>query len=230
MARKLYIIPLMALSIPPRELLVTTNVEDPLPFYFSPLTGGVFRKRLANTLAMLDGGPAKYRSLLEIAFGSGILLPELAHRTEKLYGIDNHPMISQVGGMLKTMGLSAELSGGDLFKMPYADGQFHAVVAVSVLEHFKDLDPALAEIDRVLAPDGVVVLSFPVRNWLTDKALDLFDSGHADHLARHPSSHRDIIAAAEKRFRVERTLLLPRFLPMDLTMYCSIRCAKKAIG
>jgi SAM-dependent methyltransferase len=45
--------------------------------------------------------------------------------------------------------------------LPFADARFRTVVSNSVLEHIPDLDAALAEIARVLAPDGTLGFTVP---------------------------------------------------------------------
>lgn len=44
---------------------------------------------------------------------------------------------------------------------PFDDGEFDGVICTQVLEHVADLDSLLAEIARVLRPEGLVVLSVP---------------------------------------------------------------------
>lgn len=49
----------------------------------------------------------------------------------------------------------------DLTRLGVADGSVDTVVCVSVLEHVDDLTAALAEITRVLAPSGTLLLTVP---------------------------------------------------------------------
>lgn len=60
-----------------------------------------------------------------------------------------------------------EMDGG---RTPFADSSFHLIVNNQVLEHVEDLDAVLAELDRVLTPDGLVLSLFPSR--------DVFREGH----------------------------------------------------
>jgi len=53
---------------------------------------------------------------------------------------------------------------GDLEAMPFDDGRFGAVVCTEVLEHVPNPARALAEIRRVLRPDGVLIGSVPARS------------------------------------------------------------------
>jgi ubiquinone/menaquinone biosynthesis C-methylase UbiE len=51
------------------------------------------------------------------------------------------------------------LRHGDLLALPFEDGAFHYVLCWGVLMHIPELSRALAELARVTAPGGVVVLS-----------------------------------------------------------------------
>lgn len=58
---------------------------------------------------------------------------------------------------------------GDASALPFATGSFAAVVANHSLEHFDDLDGAVAEIARVLRSDGALFVSVPDASTLTDR-------------------------------------------------------------
>ena len=50
---------------------------------------------------------------------------------------------------------------GDTFHLPFANGSFHCVIASEVLEHLPDDGAAIAEISRILTPDGLLAVSVP---------------------------------------------------------------------
>jgi SAM-dependent methyltransferase len=207
--------------LPPAGLAPKTHADDPVDYYYKPLTGRLYRSRLRLVGDLL--GPGSFASLLEIGYGSGIFLPELARRTDRLVGIDIHGESKRVEEMLDLVGESAELLHASLFELPFDDGEFHALVCVSVLEHIVELERALDEFRRVVVPGGTVVLGFPVRNRLTDGFFRLV--GY-DPRAIHPSAHTDILRAVERHrgFALERRAWLPRPLPLDLAAYAGCRC------
>jgi ubiquinone/menaquinone biosynthesis C-methylase UbiE len=51
------------------------------------------------------------------------------------------------------------LKQADLTKLPFADGEFRYIVCWGVLMHVPDVNAALANLARVLAPGGVLVIS-----------------------------------------------------------------------
>ncbi len=212
----------MYLLLPPRKLVPRPNHEDPLIYYYLPVTGYVYKKRLKNTLELLGNGP--YRNILDIGFGSGILFPELSRHAEYLFGVETHEAVEDVKKMLDALHIPAELKQASLFQIPYPDNFFDAVVSVSVFEHLRELDNAFQELSRVLSPGGTAIISFPVRNIITDTFFRLVGFNPREI---HPASHWDIIHAAGRHLAVEKVLIFPKFLPINFSLYCSMLCKKK---
>jgi SAM-dependent methyltransferase len=209
------------ITLPPRTLVPKTAPDDPVDYYFKPLTAPIYRARLRIASSLL--GDRIYGSLLEVGFGSGIFLPELSRHTRQLVGIDVHGESKRVTEMLHRLGISADLREASLFQIPFPTGTFDALVCMSVLEHITELDGALGELRRVLRSGGVAVFGFPVRNLITD---GFFRAVGYNPREIHPSSHRDILAAAsaQEKLVVERKSHFPRFAPLDLAAYAACRC------
>ncbi|HEY7498113.1 MAG TPA: methyltransferase domain-containing protein [Vicinamibacterales bacterium] len=96
----------------------------------------------------LNGLGASTR-VLDAGCGEGVLVAEYADRL-KIEGID--PNYS-----------SDRVRLGSLTSLPYADGTFDRALCLDVLEHltFDEQPKALAELRRVLAPRGEVLVSVP---------------------------------------------------------------------
>ena len=215
----------MPLYIPERAVVPKSEFDDPIDFYYRPLTGKIYRDRLEMSISMLGAG--KSEALLEIGYGSGLLLPELSRHTKRLVAIDIHGQADQVYRMLEHEGVKAELHQGNLYKMPFADGEFDALACFSVLEHLTDLDGAMREFARVTRPGAVLALGFPIRNFITDAFFRM--AGYQPRKL-HPSSHRDIEQAIRRnpQLSLDRIQVLPKFLPKDSSLYFSCRCTRKA--
>src|SRR5947207_15012596 len=95
------------LLVPAREHIRQVDESDPLPWYYRPLTGRLYRRRLQMALDLL--GPGPYGRVLEAGYGSGILLPTLRTRTSQLFGMDLHRQASVVARMLRRQGSGAGL-------------------------------------------------------------------------------------------------------------------------
>jgi SAM-dependent methyltransferase len=212
------------LFLPPRGLVPKPHADDPVDYYYRPLTARLYRARLQLVVDLLGAG--RYPSLLEVGYGSGIFLPELARHADRLAAVDVHLESAGVEEMLRQLQVEVELREASLFELPFADGEFDGLVCVSVLEHLTELDDALDELRRVLRPGGVAVLGYPTRNVLTDTFFRLARYSPRDI---HPSSHADILAAAERHpgFAVDARSHFPSFLPVPLSAYGACRCVAR---
>lgn len=210
------------LTLPPRGALPRPDEDDPLVYYYRPLTRGLYRGRLRLAMRLLGTGP--FKSLLEVGYGSGILLPELSRRAKRLVAVDIHPAKEAVKVSMERLGVDVDLREASLFEMPFADEEFDALVCLSVLEHLTELDRALDEFARVMRPDGLAVVGVPVRNPLTDSFFRLVGYNPREI---HPSSERDILTAATRSaaFVVERSAYFPPVRPRALSAYlcCLLR-------
>jgi 2-polyprenyl-6-hydroxyphenyl methylase / 3-demethylubiquinone-9 3-methyltransferase len=98
--------------------------------------------------------------LLDVACGAGLLARYLSgpDREERLAGWRH------VGVDLSRLSLrQADQHGvvpvqADVFRLPFADGSLTCVVAGEILEHLPDLEAGCAELARVLAPGGTLVI------------------------------------------------------------------------
>jgi len=207
--------------LPEQAIVHKTSPGDPVDYYYHPIYGLIYRRRLTLALDLLGHG--RTDRLLEIGYGSGILLPELSRRARRLDAVDRHEELDGVSRMLEVLGVEATIRVGDIYALPYGEGEFNAVVCLSVLEHLTDLDRACDEMYRVLAPNGVAVVGFPVANALTS-ALFRWLGYQASEI--HPSSHTQILAALRRRFDLRHTARLPAIVPLSLGLYVACLCEK----
>ena len=61
--------------------------HDPLPYYYRPLTGWLYRKRLTMALSLLPPRTPR-QHVLEVGVGSGILIPTLSAAFGSYTGTD----------------------------------------------------------------------------------------------------------------------------------------------
>ena len=211
------------LRLPRPSNIVPIDSEDPCPYYYSRWTGWAYRQRLKMAISLLDSQDVG--DLLEIGYGSGIFLPELARHCRRLSAVDIHEGAATVSAMLEAEGTEARLLTGDVRALGLSDCSFDGVICLSVLEHLATHDLALAasEIQRVARPGGMVVLGYPVRNVFTDSFYQFVGFAARDI---HPSSHQDIKSAVAQSLSIERVVHFPAWLPEDLSWYVALRCRK----
>jgi ubiquinone/menaquinone biosynthesis C-methylase UbiE len=206
------------LRLLPRAELVKTGPVDYADWSYRPLLGIIQRIRFRLAASILR----RYRlqSLLEVGYGSGVFLPELARHCDVLYGLDTHSQPEKVAAALARSGLSAKLSTGSVMALPFADAFFDAVVAISALEFVEDLDLGCSEIKRVLKPDGLFLVISAGHSLLGDLGLKLLTgkSAQTDFADRR----QRVLPTLKRHFSVVQQRTVPRFGALFVHLYTAI--------
>jgi SAM-dependent methyltransferase len=152
------------------------------------------------------------KHVLDLGCGVGGFLAGLALLGERVLPTD---MDRASLALCRQRGFPGVLSDG--YALPFADASFELVCLFDALEHIPDEARALAEVARVLAPGGRIVVSVPAYQFLY---------ANNDRVARHcrrytRSSLRRALEAAG--FTVERNthtnvFLFPLILPAVLLL------------
>lgn len=96
--------------------------------------------------------------LLEIGCSSGYLTRHFLGRAESMFGLDINPVAL---ASARRRHPQVRVVGGDVERLPFADGSFDAIVMLEVIEHTRSDAAAIAEIRRVLKVGGTLILSTP---------------------------------------------------------------------
>lgn len=131
------------------------------------------------------------RTVLEAGCGTGYNAVALQQR----YGWCAYPLDLQMEGLqyAKALGVTG-LTQGHVAALPYRSGTFDAVACLDVIVHFPrgDESRALAELARVLAPGGLLVLRVA--------ALDVLRSRHSEFTCeRQRFTARRLVSAVMSR-------------------------------
>ncbi|MFZ5476004.1 MAG: methyltransferase domain-containing protein [Myxococcota bacterium] len=144
------------------------------------------RGRLRRVLATLTAPPSR----------NVVAHESYGRMSELLRAIATRPLVLVIGGGLGGEGiaaLDAELVVTDVcfgpgvrvvcdaHRLPFPDGSFHGVVAQAVLEHVADPAQCVAEIHRVLVPDGLVYAETPFMQQVHGGAHDFTRFSHLGH-------------------------------------------------
>lgn len=91
--------------------------------------------------------------VLEIGVGSGLNLPLYTDRTTEILGLDPHPRLLAMASE-KPRSVPSRLIEGSAESIPLDDASIDTVVSTWSLCTVRDVAAALAEIRRVVKPDG----------------------------------------------------------------------------
>jgi len=109
--------------------------------------------------------------VLEMAFGPGHLLKERAAAGFPVIGIDRSPqMVRKASHRLRNAGYALRLTRGDVRRMPFADGQFEAILSTFPAEFIAD--PAVHAEARRLLRDGAPWIIIPSARITGRRGLD----------------------------------------------------------
>lgn len=96
--------------------------------------------------------------ILEVSSGTGWLLGQYAAEYET-YAIDlNAEMVRVAARAMRRAGIEVRFCRGDVVALPFRSGQFDTIVNTMAFTGYPDGLAAMAELSRVLAPRGRIVM------------------------------------------------------------------------
>ena len=121
------------LKLLPHDRYHSIDEFDPLRYYFWPVLGGMYRKRVEFCLHECKPGPR----VLDVGFGAGVTFLNLHDKYEEIYGVDLTADLARVGKVFQDHAIPVNLSNGNVLDMEYPDAFFDTVLLISILEHLK---------------------------------------------------------------------------------------------
>ncbi|MCV3243674.1 class I SAM-dependent methyltransferase [Mesorhizobium sp. ZC-5] len=163
------------------------------PDYFLAVEKDRFAQQ-AWALEYFDYSRFAGKRVLEIGIGQGTDLMQFAKAGAECFGVDitdNHLELTARNFRLR--GKKVDLRKADATQLPFPDGYFDCVYSFGVMHHIPEIDRVVAEVHRVLKPDGVIMVAlyykwsaFHLIKWLLLKGLlkgDMFKLGYSGLLA-----------------------------------------------
>ncbi|WP_188248464.1 methyltransferase domain-containing protein [Stenotrophomonas maltophilia] len=164
---------------------------------FVPTEQGVIRQehlhRYAWCLPLVEG-----KDVLDVASGEGYGSAMLASRARSVRGVDiSHEAVAHAAQRYASLDNLTYLQGSAA-AIPLADASVDVVVSFETIEHLLEQEEMMAEIRRVLRPDGVMVMSSPNKEVYSDRAgyhndfhvKELYQGEFQALVARHFSASR----------------------------------------
>lgn len=139
------------------------NIARRYDFLNHFLSAGIDIKWRKKAIALLKDDNPKH--ILDIATGTGDLAIEaLTLKPEKVIGIDIAENMLKIGRKKiqdKNLEGLIELKQADACSLPFEENSFDAVIVAFGVRNFEDLTIGLKEMNRVLKPEGkVIILEF----------------------------------------------------------------------
>jgi len=220
----------MKISYPQKEnICFPVDLDSSPHHYYSKISGWFYRKKLSLLCDYLP--KEKANKILEVGYGSGILLKELSKRFNEVHAIDVHGKMADVKEMLKREKIdNVFLHHHDIFSEPFHEQDFDFVISSSVLEHIPGhtIKGGVKNMSRCLRDGGELLLGFPLKTKLANLSLffyqgfakrmnpEIYDFSVSDD---HVSGQNEILPAVEKEFSVEhKKYFLNRFLRLYLVL------------
>ena len=138
--------------------------------------------------------------VLDVGAGDGYLSGRLSARCREVIAIEYETLGVKLARQMLAERTNVTIHQGDVYALPFEDRSFDAVVMADVIEHLYEPELAVSEMARVIAPDGVVLVTTP--HWRADRIWD----------KRHVKEY----TADELRAVLERS-----FTAIDLSFYWS---------
>jgi 2-polyprenyl-6-hydroxyphenyl methylase/3-demethylubiquinone-9 3-methyltransferase len=159
------------------------------------------------------------RRILDAGCGGGLVARELAAAGAEVVGVDRS--LGSLGVARRATPSGFSPAQGRLERLPFADAGFDAVVAADVLEHLPDLPAAVAELARVLRPEGSFLFDTVNRtpwSWFTavfglEQVLRMVPRGTHDWRLFIRPAELDRLLAGAGLAKVEVVGLAPRIGP-----------------
>lgn len=152
--------------------------DEHADWWIDGFTGGVDPEYEEQIIPLVIAELSHAERILDVGCGEGQVSRRLAAARpgRTVVGIDPTERHIEVA---QSRGGGVNYRIGSVDRMPFADGQFDAVVACLVFEHIDDVDAAIGEVARVLDSGGTFLfllnhplLQTPNSGWIDDQILD----------------------------------------------------------
>jgi len=120
--------------------------------------------------------PKKNEKILDIGCGDGVWYNQLRKRGIQVTGLDTSSYdLNKLKERAKSFDIESKIIEADAQNMPFEQNTFDKTYSISTFEHIKDDKKVFREVARVLKPQGLLVISIPVKELplLTKIAVNL---------------------------------------------------------
>lgn len=123
------------------------------------LWGHVLRERKRRLLELLDG--TEEGKVLDVGCGPGVVVSEVLSLGCEYWGVDGSPQMIEECVRRYGADPRAHFEVMNAEALRFASGSFDAVMCIGVIDRVPRAERAIAEMARVLKPNGRLLISFP---------------------------------------------------------------------
>ena len=204
------------IKFPKSALEPNDQVDKQLRPYYLPVFGYLYRRKVEAGLSLLS---KRYESIIEVGYGSGIILPTLLSIGSEVYGVDIDSDPLRTEELLWNLGVYVKLFKGNISEWELPGKRFDLVVAFSIFEHIRNPYNAMQQISELLKPGGILLVGMP----RVDKIMTfLFSLIGYEAEGDHVTTYKDVINCSAPYFRLKTLSTFPRTFPKWASLYYNI--------
>lgn len=195
--------------MPPR--IVARQLANPNGL-LGPFIGKLMNRYNAkmNAYALQQLEAAADDRILEIGFGGGVNLPSLLEDAAFVAGVDRSPSVVRRANARFVQAVTeakAVFREANVESLPFESASFNKACTVNTIYFWPSLEKGFAEIHRVLAPGGRLVVGFLPKEWMDRGGFppDIFTSRSPDEVTTALGN------AGFQQVRVERPAPITRW-------------------
>lgn len=144
----------------------------------------------ADRMAIRKLLPKRMEKFADIGGGYGRLANEYLKRARKVIIFDYSK--SELEQAKEIYGDKVETRAGDIYELPFKDGELDGLMMVRVTHHLKNMDKAMAELYRVLKPGGVAVIEVANKRTLPKMARYITGRSKVNPFDKKVANYREI--------------------------------------
>lgn len=144
----------------------------------------------ADRMAIRKLLPKRMEKFADIGGGYGRLANEYLKRAHKVVIFDYSK--SELAQAKEIYGDKVETRAGDIYALPFKDGELDGLMMIRVTHHLKELDKAIQELYRVLKPGGVAVIEVANKRTLPKMARFITGRSKVNPFDRKVANYKEI--------------------------------------
>ncbi len=146
----------------------------------------------ADRMAIRKLLPKRMEKFADIGGGYGRLANEYLKRAHKVIIFDYSK--TELKQAKDIYGDKIETRAGDIYELPFKDGELDGLMMIRVTHHLKNMDKAMTELYRVLKPGGVAVIEVANKRTLPKMARFITGRSNVNPFDKKVANYKEISA------------------------------------